>query len=413
MHDGRRAIPSISLGLAFGFVCACGGLATRGTSNENTVMDGDGKTAVVPGTSDAAGATGGTGARPGTSCDPRNCLQPSSGRACCLPGGSCGLDFGNGCGAVETDASAGGGGWTDAPAGEEDLQIIPSSGHSCDGLAPMCGPNRNEDCCAALLVRGGTFYRSYDGVSFTDQGFPATISDFALDKYEVTVGRFRRFVAAYSQNMIEVGSGKNPNNPVDPGWTWSSELPVDAAALIDSTKCGPLYDGWTDSPGGNENKPMNCLNWYEAFAFCIWDGGRLPTEAESNYAAAGGNQQRVFPWGNTAPDCTYANYYLDSVAYCVLPGMTVDVGSTPKGNGRWGQADLAGNVWEWSLDLFTWPFPLPCTDCANTTTGTNRVFRGGSFDLASESLQSARRYPSAFSTDQHYSTVGVRCARGR
>ena len=55
---------------------------------------------------------------------------------------------------------------------------------------------------------------------------------------------------------------------------------------------------WTISPGANERKPLNWVSFYIAFAFCVWDDGRLPSEAEWNYAAAGGDEQEGrYPWG--------------------------------------------------------------------------------------------------------------------
>jgi len=60
---------------------------------------------------------------------------------------------------------------------------------SCEGLPRTCGPNRNEDCCTSVLVTGGTFNRD------NNTNYPATVSDFHLDRFEVTVGRFQRFVA--------------------------------------------------------------------------------------------------------------------------------------------------------------------------------------------------------------------------
>src|SRR5687768_983846 len=59
-------------------------------------------------------------------------------------------------------------------------------GNSCNGLPDGCD---NESCCTSLLVPGGSFFRSYDGVYYTDRSYPATVSDFRLDKYEVTRAR--------------------------------------------------------------------------------------------------------------------------------------------------------------------------------------------------------------------------------
>ena len=192
---------------------------------------------------------------------------------------------------------------------------------SCNGLTKTCGPSGDRDCCASIVIAGVTtasFYRSYDGVTtgYTSKAYPAQVSDFRLDAYEITVGRFRRFVAAYSQAMIAQGSGKNPNNASDTGWdmAWNASLEMNATTLAAALKCVAApqqsYATWSDQAGGAalESLPINCLDWYDAEAFCIWDGGRLPTEAEWNYAAAGGTQQRVYPWGSATPDCTFANF---------------------------------------------------------------------------------------------------------
>jgi len=238
----------------------------------------------------------------------------------------------------------------------------------------------------------------------------STVSAFALDKYEVTVGRFRNFVNAYVSNTASApadGAGVNPAIP-GTGWqsAWNANLPADAAAFTTVLDCNAAYQTWTSSPGANEAKALNCVSWYEAFAFCIWDSGRLPTESEWEYAAAGGSENRLYPWGSAAPDCTYANAYASS--YCIATGIA-SVGATPKGNGKWGHADLAGNVWEMVSDVKDAYTASSVVDYANLT-GTVRGFRGGSFYSGAREARAARRNDNL--PDAHAFDEGLRCARG-
>jgi formylglycine-generating enzyme required for sulfatase activity len=274
-------------------------------------------------------------------------------------------------------------------------------------------------------VPGGSFYRSYDGVTvippyidYTSKAYPATVSDFRLDKYEVTVRQFRKFVAVYAPNMTPPGAGKNPNNPDDPGWdtAWNAEL-VTGSVLLGALKCasagrlGLLFSGdqtWTDVAGIHEEEPINCVSWYEAFAFCAWDGGWLPTEAEWNYAAAGGSEQRMYPWGSETPDCTRSQNS-SSNASCGLRPAKVG-GVSPAGDGRWGQADLAGNVEEFTRDLYTDSYAqVACTNCAKLAQpqALGWVARGGAFGSVPRRLLSSFRDEV---TDRSAAT-GIRCAR--
>jgi formylglycine-generating enzyme len=136
-------------------------------------------------------------------------------------------------------------------------------------------------------------------------------------------------------------------------------------------------------------------------AFCAWDGGYLPTEAEWNYAAAGGNEQRAYPWsippGSVMSlDGFHASYKEggdcvgDGMAGCAVTDLTA-VGTKPLGDGRWGQSDLAGNVFEWVLDWYG-TYPNPCMDCANLKAGDVRMFRGGDFNDNAATLRSGRAY---------------------
>lgn len=293
---------------------------------------------------------------------------------------------------------------------------------SCVGLAETCGPGSDESCCAtAEAAPGGTFNRD------NDTRYPATVSGFLLERFEVTVGRFRRFVEAYPGSKPAPGAGAHPLIEGS-GWNaeWTSNLPADAAALKAAVNCSPTYKTWRDdTDGGTEHLPMNCLNWYVAFAFCAWDGGRLATEAEWNYAAAGGDEQRAYPWSNPASstriDDSYAVYDCagdrSASGECAFSDIQAVGSRSPKGDGRWGQADLAGNLREWVLDWYAADYPNECNDCANLTSATGRGFRGGSFEFddseqprsTAPDLLSSRRnglVPSISGT-----LFGARCAR--
>ncbi|HEX4446072.1 MAG TPA: SUMF1/EgtB/PvdO family nonheme iron enzyme [Polyangiaceae bacterium] len=292
-----------------------------------------------------------------------------------------------------------------------------------------CGASR-ETCCASLKVTGGTYYRTYtnSGGAPTGEADPATVSSFRLDKYLVTVGRFRQFVNAWNGGAGYTpppGSGKHTHlnggrglevagGGYEPGWVPSDDASI--AATDASLLCSGGYSTWTSTAGGQETLPMNCVSWAAAYAFCIWDGGFLPSEAEGNYAAAGGAEQRQYPWGTAAPGS--GNRY--AIYSCDFPGGTgscdgvtniAPVGIATLGAGRWGQLDLAGDIWEWNLDAYADPYVAPCADCANLTAGQyRRVIRGGDFASDMSILLASSRYPGLHTTGND-STVGFRCAR--
>jgi formylglycine-generating enzyme len=284
-----------------------------------------------------------------------------------------------------------------------DVVPSPSTLPRCAALDAGCGADGQDDCCAADPVPGGQYNR------INDVGYPARVDAFALDRYEVTVGRFRAFVTGYTLDEPRAGDGASAVLGAPSGWdaTWDAALPADQAALGASLGCSSEYATWTDTPGENEDKPIDCVTWYLAFAFCAWDGGRLPTEAEWNYAAAGGDEQRPYPWGTTGPDATLAvSGCQSSTVSCPIP----NVGSLPAGQGKWKQMDLAGSMAEWTLDYFS-TLPTDCADkCVQLTDGMlGRDLRGGDFTHDNSQLLTTYRV-GILPTDAE-AFIGFRCAR--
>lgn len=165
-----------------------------------------------------------------------------------------------------------------------------------------------------------------------------------------------------------------------------------------------------------DNYPVIYVDWSDASAYCQWAGGRMPTEAEWEYAARG-PQGNWFPWGNRF-EALKLNY-CDSD--CPLswkdPGSSdgyldlAPVGSFPSGASWVGALDLAGNVWEWVAD---WYGPYSADSQINPTGpvgGEARVVRGGSWDHEPcDAMSTARSwyYPNGTSGEWEI-TPGFRC----
>jgi formylglycine-generating enzyme required for sulfatase activity len=327
---------------------------------------------------------------------------------------------------------------------------------TCTSTPPSCasgGPGMGncgaslESCCTSPEVTGGTFYRTFNTPYFdantgvyvpelapdggpSGEADPATVSTFLLDKYLVTVGRFRPFVQAWAGGagwLPAAGSGKHTHlnggkglvdvgtpGGYEPGWEPAYDVNI---ALTDTslTSCMWPYT-WTSTAGENETLPMDCVDWYEAYAFCIWDGGFLPSQAEWDYAAAGGDEQREYPWGSASPGTAnqytiYGCNYPSGSPNCTGLANIAPVGTATLGAGRWGQLDLVGEVGAWDVDGFT-PFVTPCVDCGQFTF-TSVVYefcQGGYFSDSSEEFLYPGTETLNYPAYRGYS-VGFRCAR--
>ena len=176
-------------------------------------------------------------------------------------------------------------------------------------------------------------------------------------------------------------------------------------------------------PSGRARHPINCVDWERADTYCRATGGRLPTEAEWEFAARG-SDGRLYPWGDETPSARYLNACgSECVAWgkahhAGLTGMyatsdgfetTAPVGSFPEGKSRFGLMDVVGNVWEWVADWYAPYENGALVDPKGPETGTRRVMRGGAWNGAEPSWV---RPTFRFMNDPSASSYGVgfRCA---
>lgn len=174
-----------------------------------------------------------------------------------------------------------------------------------------------------IPLEGGTFYFGCNadeggvGNVFCPRELKA-VQPFSILKTEVTVTQYRACVkAGICSAPDSVNQQKNCN------------------------------DGYLD----RLDHPINCVDWTQAGAYCKSIGGRLPTAYEWEYAAKSGKDQK-FAWGNAPADCEHAVIDSNTSAGVCKPEHTSPVCSKPKGHSEQGVCDLAGNVWEWTADLY-------------------------------------------------------------
>ncbi len=202
------------------------------------------------------------------------------------------------------------------------------------------------------------------------------LSAFAIDRYEVTNGRYAA--------CVKKGACSPPT-------------------LRSSAKRQHYFDQPEFA-----DYPAVFVSWKQADSFCRWDQGRLPTEAEWELAARGpAPSTRVFPWGNEPADCTKAN--MGGAQSCV--GDTDLVGRRPAGASPWGVMDMAGNVWEWTADWYDAGYysRSPARDPRGPAEGRLKVMRGGCWASGADSLRVSCRkaeLPGTWAPN-----VGFRCVR--
>ena len=164
----------------------------------------------------------------------------------------------------------------------------------------------------------------------------------------------------------------------------TEEPPIEAAMLWEA--------GRFDAP----QQPVVCVNWEQAGAYCAWVGGRLPSEAEWEYAARG-PESLDYPWGESFDperlNACDANCLLERASAVADDGYAypAPVGSYPTGASWVGALDMAGNVWEWVIDWYGNFLPGDEVNPPGPASGDIRVARGGAWASTSYAARSAYR----------------------
>ena len=162
---------------------------------------------------------------------------------------------------------------------------------------------------------------------------------------------------------------------------------------------------WSDRSYNQARQPVVGVTWNEARRFAEWAGGRLPSEAEWEYAARAGTTEPYLEGGSEAKLDRVAWYSKNS------DGRTHPVGE--KGANAWGLHDVLGSVWEWVEDDWHNNYkgaPMDGSAWVDKRRGEGRAVRGGSFHGGARLLRAACRVNRP--PDPRHHDVGFRCARG-
>ncbi len=299
-----------------------------------------------------------------------------------------------------------------------------------------------------VLIPSGTLFMGGNNEQAEADEFPnrmLEIPAFYLDKYEVSNRDFAQFVKATGYLTIaeqdidwyEMKKSLPPETSKPP------EEILKAGSLVFSKTQTPVNlnrsdQWWTWTIGANWKNPYGPgssidslmdhpvvhIAWDDAVAYAEWLGKRLPSEAEWEWAARGGKERKIYPWGNDDinNDPSLANFWQGIFPFknTLKDGYekTAPVGKFPAND--YGLFDMAGNVWEWCSDLYHHEAYSRAINILGPSESfdplepeaTKRVMRGGSFlcnDDYCSGYRNARRMKSTM--DSGFSHTGFRCAK--
>ena len=263
---------------------------------------------------------------------------------------------------------------------ETDTPIPSPTWTATIAVTPTLTPKITVDDAEMVLIPSGVFLMGAEDSPSSDE-HPAHfvgLGDFYIDKYEVTNAQYQKCV---QEAKCE--------------WPENRQLLLDKAV---------------------ENHPVVNVTWDMAQAFCTWRDARLPTEAEWE-KAAGGGEGNDYPWGEKVSGKTLNFCDLNCTRDDREKGVndkhtyTAPVGTYPDGASPYGVLDMAGNVWEWTADWYSSRYysDSPTENPTGPASGQYRVLRGGSWYDPPAETRIYNRY-SRNPADRD-SSIGFRCTR--
>lgn len=211
---------------------------------------------------------------------------------------------------------------------------------------------RAESSIQWITIAGGSFMMGHEKWGEMYLPHNVAVRTFQMAKALTTFDQYKECVAAGGCSPAHVSDGT---------------CTILNGSLVEKGNLPIAFQGG--------DQPAVCVDWTQAQEFSRWAGGRLPTEAEWEYAARSEGKVQKYPWGNDEATCS-----LTVMKGCI--GATASVCSKPAGNTVQGLCDMGGNAFEWVEDWFHNTYVgAPNDGSAWEDAGSSRGYRGGAWDI--------------------------------
>ncbi len=309
-----------------------------------------------------------------------------------------------------------------AGAGASPAPLLPSPLPPGPGPAQAARPEpRSTVFLPAATFLMGTDYAHANPGDGEGPVRPVSLSAFSIDASPVTNADFARFVHATGHVTEAERYGTS--------FVFQGQIPADRYdELVEDTlaaapwwclvrgACWHAPEGPGSGIDARHTHPVVHVSWNDAMAYAAWSGATLPTEAQWEYAARGGLEQKLYPWGD---ELTPHGRFLCNVWQGEFPFLNTAAdgyaGTSPVDafppNGH-GLFSMTGNTWEWCADFWSTDFSrAPGRDPQGPPAGEARVMKGGSFLCHASYCNRYRPAARTMNTpDSSASNIGFRCA---